>query len=220
MDPRYIALARNLVSHSTNLQTGEKVLLHAFDIPEKMTLAHICAQEKGRSPLCRFSLLFWIESAYLVQRKNSLIPPLTGKWSECRRWMPILPRGSNNVFENSDLPPEDEACHEVNESRADLRVKKTKWCILRWPSPSMAQQAKMSSEAFEKFLFDACCMNYGRMKDGMAVLESRMQRADQVKITGPGTNLSFSLKGISAVACGGTHNIPDGEAFSVRSRIA
>ena len=48
----------------------------------------------------------------------------------------------------------------------------------------MAQQAKMSSEAFEKFFFDACCMNYGRMKDGMAALESRMQRADQVKITG------------------------------------
>ena len=57
-------------------------------------------------------------------------------------------------------------------------------------------------------------MNYGRMKDGMAALESRMQSADQVKITGPGTNLSFSLKGISAVACGGTHNIPDGEVFS------
>jgi len=96
----------------------------------------------------------------------------------------------------------------------DWRVKKTKWCILRWPSPSMAQQAKMSTEAFEKFYFDACCMNYGRMVDGMSSLESRMRDANDVKLSGPGTDLSFSLKGINAVACGGTHNIPDGEVFS------
>ena len=127
----------------------------------------------------------------------------------------IAIRGSSNVFENSDLPPEDmKLAMKSMKAVLDWRVKKTKWCILRWPSPSMAQQAKMSSEAFERFFFDACCMDYGRMNEGMKALEKRMKEADQVKITGPGTNLSFSLKGISAVACGGTHNIPDGEVFS------
>ena len=52
------------------------------------------------------------------------------------------------------------------------------------------------------------------MKDGMSALERRMQNADRVRIEGPGTDLNFSIKGISAVACGGTHNIPDGEVFS------
>jgi len=96
----------------------------------------------------------------------------------------------------------------------DWRVQKTKWCVLRWPSSSMAQQAKMSSEAFENFYFDACCMDYGRMSEGMACLETRMRNAEQVKISGPGTDLKFSIKGIDAVACGGTYNIPDGEVFS------
>ena len=72
----------------------------------------------------------------------------------------------------------------------------------------------MSSEAFENFYFDACCMDYGRMSEGMEHLKNRMRCADRVKITGPGTDLSFSIKGIDAVACGGTHNIPDGEVFS------
>ena len=78
----------------------------------------------------------------------------------------------------------------------------------------MAQQAKMSTEAFENFYFDACCMDYSKMTEGMAALEKRMREAEDVKITGPGTELTFSLKGINAVACGGTHNIPDGEVFS------
>ena len=52
------------------------------------------------------------------------------------------------------------------------------------------------------------------MVEGMNALEKRMIEADQVKITGHGTDLNFSLKGIPAVACGGTHNIPDGEVFS------
>jgi aminopeptidase len=41
-----------------------------------------------------------------------------------------------------------------------------------------------------------------------------MTEADQVEITGPGTDLRFSMKGIKAIGCGGTHNIPDGEVFS------
>ena len=41
-----------------------------------------------------------------------------------------------------------------------------------------------------------------------------MEATDQVEIKGPGTDLRFSIKGITAVPCGGTHNIPDGEVFT------
>ena len=217
MDPRYVALARNLASHSTNLQPGEKVLLHSFDTPEKMTMALIRAvRERKAVPFVQ------VQSALL---DRECILDGTMEQFECSsQWEMeriqkmdayIAIRGSNNVFENSDLPPEHmKRAMKAMKPVLDWRVKKTKWCILRWPSPSMAQQARMSSEAFEDFFFDACCMNYGRMIGGMAVLEERMRNADEVKITGPCTALTFSLKGINAVACGGTHNIPDGEVFS------
>ena len=52
------------------------------------------------------------------------------------------------------------------------------------------------------------------MSEGMLALEKRMQAADQVKLSGPGCDLRFSIKEIGAVACGGRHNIPDGEVFS------
>jgi len=96
----------------------------------------------------------------------------------------------------------------------DHRVKKTRWCILRWPSPSMAQQAGMSTEQFENFFFDVCTLDYAKMKPGMKALKELMESTDLVEIKGPGTDLRFSIKGIPAIPCGGTHNIPDGEVFT------
>ena len=43
------------------------------------------------------------------------------------------------------------------------RVNKTRWCVLRWPNPAMAQQAGMSTEAFEDFSLDVCLLNYKKL---------------------------------------------------------
>ena len=217
MDIRYEKLANTLVHHSTKLKPQEKVLIHAIDIPRDMVLCLIRAVrdcnaipfvqvQDGR--IDRECIL----GAEEIQFETSL------EW-EMQRMKNmdayIAIRGSLNVFENSDLPQNDmKKAMKILKPLLDWRVKKTKWCVLRWPSSSMAQQAKMSSEAFEKFYFDACCMDYGRMTEGMSALEKRMKAADRVKITGSGTDLRFSLKGIDAVSCGGTYNIPDGEVFS------
>ena len=81
-------------------------------------------------------------------------------------------------------------------------------------SSSMAQQALMNAETFRDFYFRVCTMDYSRMILGMKALKKRMDKADQIHISGDETDLCFSIKGIGAVSCGGTHNIPDGEVFS------
>ncbi len=96
----------------------------------------------------------------------------------------------------------------------DHRVKKTKWVVLRWPTSSMAQQAGMSTEAFEDFYFRVCLLDYEKMIPGMAALKARLDRTDLVEIRGPGTDLRFSVKNIGTVTCGGDRNIPDGEVFT------
>ncbi|HWD39775.1 MAG TPA: aminopeptidase, partial [Fimbriimonas sp.] len=95
-----------------------------------------------------------------------------------------------------------------------VRIPKTKWVALRWPSPSMAQLANASTPAFEKFYFDVCTLDYSKMARACAPLEELMSRTDRVRITSPGTDFSFSIKDIGAVACTGERNIPDGECFS------
>lgn len=217
MDIRYQKLADTLVYHSTKLNAGEKVLIHSIDIPQDMTLALIRAVRE-----CKAIPFVQLQNGRID--RECIIGGEQEQFETSFKWEMekmknmdayIAIRGSHNVFENSDLPQDDlKRAMKVLKPVLDWRVQKTKWCVLRWPTPSMAQQAKMSSEAFENFYFDACCMDYGRMSEGMERLEDRMRNADQVKIIGPGTDLRFSIKGINAISCGGTYNIPDGEVFS------
>lgn len=217
MDPRFRQLAVNLVSHSTDLQAGEKVLIHAFDVPHAMTLALIRAvRERGATPFVQLQHAR-IDRELLISAEDEQFEAALSWEMDRMKHMDayIALRGSQNVFETTDVPQEDvKRASRILKPVLDWRVKKTKWCVLRWPTPSMAQQARMSTEAFENFYFEACCMDYSRMTEGMDALQKRMAAAEQVHITGPGTDLRFSTKGINAIACGGTHNIPDGEVFS------
>ncbi len=217
MDPRYHTLANNLVSHSVDLQAGEKILIHAFDIPENMVLALVRAvRSHGAHPFVQ------LQSGRID--RECVLGGMEEQFDASLRWelermkemdAYIALRGSSNVFESSDLPSADiQKAMKILKPVLDWRVNQTKWCVLRWPTPSMAQQAKISTEKFEDFYFDACCMDYAHMDSAMSGLVKRMTEADQVHIAGPGTDLRFSLKGIKAIGCSGTHNIPDGEVFS------
>ena len=94
------------------------------------------------------------------------------------------------------------------------RIEKTRWVALRYPSPAIAQLAGISKEGYEKiFYYQICNMDYQTMSDNMEYLVQRMEKADKVHITGEGTDLTFSIKGIPAIKCAATVNIPDGEVF-------
>jgi len=216
-DPRCDRLADLLINFSTRLQPGEKVLIDAFDIPPEMTVALIrAARAAGALPFVQVHQGPVSREIAMAATAEQL--DLASKLDLARMKAMaayIAVRGSENISETSDVPA---AQMKLLASKLkpvlDHRVKKTRWCVLRWPSPSMAQQAGMSTERFEKFFFDVCTLDYSRMQPGMQALKALMERTDRVRINGPGTDLTFSIKGIPAIPCGGTHNIPDGEVFT------
>jgi aminopeptidase len=216
-DPRYAQLADVLTGFSTSLKKGERVLIDAFDVPDTFTIALVrAAQERGALPYVN------------VQRARITRELLKGATAEqyattaeveLQRMQSmqayIAVRGSDNIFETSDVPAERvQAVAKILKPVLDHRVNKTKWVVLRWPSSAMAQQASMSTQAFEDFYFRVCTFDYSRYAPGMKALVSLMNKTDRVHLKGPGTDLKFSIKGIGAVACGGLRNIPDGEVFS------
>ncbi len=109
-------------------------------------------------------------------------------------------RGSPNVSELSDVPADKQKLYESTvweKVHRDVRIAKTRWCVLRWPHPSMAQMAEMSTEAFEDFYFNVCTLDYAKMSRAMQPLKKLMERTDRVRLKGPGeTDLTFSIKGI------------------------
>jgi len=131
----------------------------------------------------------------------------------------IAIRGSENSAETADVPSERTNLY-MRELRPvlDHRVNKTKWVVLRYPNPSMAQLAGTSQEAFEDFYFDVCTMDYRKMGKAMDHLVDLMEKTDQVHIIGAGTDLSFSIKDIPTIKCCGNMNIPDGEVYTAPVR--
>ncbi len=218
-DPRLEKLADVLIRHSTRLQAGETVLIEGYDMPEDMIIALIRkAREVGGIPLVSMKnnrvqreliragdvptlKKIGDYEAYRMQRANAYIGL----------------RGSRNIAELSDVS---NAAMDIYEQHwlepvhFAIRVPQTKWVVLRWPTASMAQQARQSTEAFEDFYFDVCTLDYGNMAEAVRPLQKRMEQTDRVHITGVNTDLSFSIKDISVRSCTGSRNIPDGECFT------
>ena len=217
MEANFSKLAGVLTGFSTNLKKGERVLIDAYDIPDAMVVALVrAARERGAIPYVNLQKARI--SRELVNDLDKEQFEVQATWELARMQKMdayIAVRGSDNIFEMSDVDPR--KVGQVMKSMKevlDYRVNKTKWVILRWPTPAMAQQAMMSTESFEDFFFRVCTQDYSRMAEGMKALETLMTGADRVELKGPDTDLRFSIKGIKAVACGGRHNIPDGEVFS------
>ncbi len=216
-DPRFTKLAKLLVGYSTELKKGDRILLDMIDVPDEFTVELIRAvRESGAIPLVetrhtrvsREIVLDTSEEHAQLVREIEMF-----RMKRMQAYVAI--RGSANANENSDVPTERMALYtKTLRPVLNYRVNKTRWVVLRWPSPSMAQAANMSTEAFENFYFDVCTMDYRKMARAMVPLEKRMKSADKVRIKGPGTDLSFSIKSIGAKSCNGKLNIPDGEVFS------
>ncbi len=78
--------------------------------------------------------------------------------------------------------------------------------------------AQMSTEAFTDFFFDVCTLDYAQMSRAMDNLVAMMDETDEVHITGEGTDIKFSIRGLSTIKCDGKNNIPDGEVFTAPVR--
>jgi len=216
-DARFDKLAKLLVEYSTRLKRNENVLIEAFDVPDEMTIALIRAARKaGAVPFVQVQRGRIGRELALETSDRQLTLAARHELTRMKKMHSYIAlRGSNNITELSDVPvAKMQLIAKKMRPVQDQRVKKTKWVVLRWPTPSMAQLAGMSTQAFEDFYFQVCTHDYRKLQPGMKALKALMEKTDRVEIKGPGTDLRFSIKGIPAVICGGDRNIPDGEVFT------
>ncbi len=220
-DERFDKLAELLVEYSIRLKRNETVLIEAFDTPDEMTVALIRAtRNAGGVPFAqvyhaRVNRALALEAS--DRQLNLMASAELARMKKMNAYIAV--RGSHNITELADVPPDKmQLIGKKMRTVQDQRVKRTKWVVLRWPTPSMAQLAGMSTEAFEDFYFDVCTLDYRKLQSGMKALKSLMEQTDRVQIKGPDTDLNFSIKGIPAVICGGDRNIPDGEVFTAPAK--
>jgi aminopeptidase len=219
-DPRWDPLAEILINHSVRLGAGETLLVECFDLDD-IALPRLLVQKaarKGALPLVE------VKDVRLVRELiRHATEPQMRAWGEFelarmrRVDAYIALRGARNLHELADVAGEKMSLYNRYYQQPvhfDCRIKQTKWCVLRLPGAGMAQQARMSTEEFETYYFDVCSLDYPRLARALEPLARRMTAAREVRITGPETDLRFSIAGMPVVACAGERNIPDGEVFT------
>nr|WP_169717622.1 aminopeptidase [Sporomusa silvacetica] len=223
LDPRIKTLAQNLIGYSTSLAPGEKILIEMFD--DALPLAKALVDEAyaaGGIPFLEIKNSQLQRS--LLRKASGEQLALAASWEQARMKEMnayIAIRASFNISEMADVSDAQLQSYQQNWVKPvhlDVRVPHTKWCILRWPNASMAQLSNSSTEAFEDFYFKVCNLDYAKMAKAMDPLIALMEKTDKVKIAGPDTELTFSIKGIPAVKCSGLRNIPDGEVYTAPVR--
>jgi len=223
-DPRVERLAEILVDHSCEVIAGEKVLIEAFDLPNPAIVCRLVdlVTARGGIPVVSYKNNEVLRSLYSHATTESMM--LSGALEQnCMKQMDayIGIRGAENSSQFADVPQEKMDLYQKHwwyPVHSEIRVPKTKWVVLRYPTPAMAQAAEMSCEAFEDFYFDVCTADYAQMAKDQAPLVDRMEAADMIRLVSPGTDLTFSIGDIPIRPCYGQRNIPDGEVFTAPIR--
>ena len=222
-DPRLDKLADVLTNHSTEVQPGECVLIEGFDIPQEMVIALIRSIRKaGGIPVIELKHNR-IQREIILGDSDAEIKQIAlfeaYRMQNVQAYIGI--RGNPNIAELTDVPIKAMQRYEtlwMLPIHYDIRVQRTKWVVLPWPDPELAQRAGMSTEAFEDYYFDVCTLDYSRMEQATLPLKALMAETDEVHILSEDTDLRFSIKDIPVVPCAGKNNLPDAECFTAPVR--
>ena len=222
-DARIDTLARNIVRYACDVKPGENVLIEntGFERDFVTALVREIYAAGGvpfvdiKDPAVNRALMMGCNERQLglMAQVESL------RMEQMQAYIGI--RAGDNMMETGDVPGDKQQMHAkffAHPVHSMIRVPRTKWVVLRYPTPSMAQAAGLSTEAFEDYYFNVCNLDYEKMSRAMDALVSRMERTDRVRIVVKGTDLTFSIQGMPAIKCDGKLNIPDGEVFTAPVR--
>ena len=223
-DSRDQNLARIFVRYALDVQPGERVLLDFRGAATTGLLRDVVSEVTAAGgipfPLPGDDSL---TARFLLGADESQVKAWGGLHDTLMRQMQCYVRvnGTDNPFETSEVPPvalKWEREHHMKPVHLEYRVKNTKWVVARYPTFSMAQQARMSREAFARLYYDVCTLDWERFSRAMDPLQQLMRRTDRVRLTAKDTDVTFSIRDIGVVKCDGRMNLPDGEVFTAPVR--
>ena len=218
MDRRWRQLAHVLVHYSTGVEPGERVMIAMVEL-ETYPLAHAvyeAAIKAGAYPQVQFlsEALRHSLMKHGGDRQVSWVPEIEAYGME---WADVYfgLRGAHNPHEHADVPAEVLAANQRAMGQiSSMRWEKTRWCLVRTPNEAFAQQAETDLETITDMFFDACLLDWEQESRTWRRAAARLGQGSQVRITGAGTDLSFSVAGRKWLASAGRFNMPDGEIFT------
>src|SRR3989344_8121565 len=215
-DPRIIKAAEILVDYSTKIKKNDYVQILGDPEAKDLILEiyRLCIQ-RGAYPVLKIGLPGQSFIYYKNASKEQLekFPELI--MEEIKKTDAYIAiRSGSNTRELTNIDPKLISLRQkILKPIQNERLKK-KWVLYDYPSPSLAQEADMSTEEFEDFVFSATNIDWKTFSKRLESIKKIMQSGDEVHITGEETDIKFRTKGRKYIAGNGTHNMPDGEIFT------
>ena len=227
MDIRIRKMAKLLVDYSCAIKENDCVQIGASPASAELVLA--LEEEiirRGAYPLTQLSLpgSEFVYYKYASEKQLTRFPDLAmHQVKQIQVAIKII--DSANTKELASIDPRKLALRAktvkpisdfITDSKNQIR-----WCVTLFPTYGLAQEAGMSLREFQDFVFSSLFVNKRDSIGAWRELSKRQQRltdmldaAEMVRIIGPGTELTMSVKGRRAVNCDGHYNMPDGEVFT------
>ena len=122
---------------------------------------------------------------------------------------------TENEYEDKNVPTTvRKELGSKSEKIDDIRINQRRWVLLNYPSMVDAYKAGMKYDDFYNYSLSVMNVDYKSLDEKIKPLKELMEKTDKVRIVGPNTDLTFSIKGLPAIPCCGKANIPDGELYT------
>ena len=217
-DPRLERYARLLVEECVDVQPGWQVVVNSQPLGRPL-VEEVCRQIalRGAYAIPRISFSFmgnepWIKAApEELLKKLPSIEVFAIEQGDC--FITIM--APENTRDGSDIP--EERLQLLQAARRPymkpFMSHEKAWVGCQWPTPALAQDAGMTLEQFTEFLFGAVLIDWDALERDMEKIAERFDAADEVRIVGDQTDLTFSLAGRKGRVSGIGPNMPSGEVF-------
>lgn len=216
-DPRVSKLASILVNHSIAVKKGDVVMISSSSELAKPLVLEVYKEvmKAGGNPLTSIAFeetanLFYSMATDAQIDNFPKIRMFEAKNIDCI----VNIRASVNKKSLSNIDPKRiSARSKVLRPISEEIVNNKRWILCNYPTNGLAQEADMSLEEYEDFLYGATNVDWNKVKQKEMKLKNALDKANEVRIVGKDTDLKMSIRGRKAIPCYGERNMPDGEVF-------
>ncbi len=215
-DPRVEELARILIQYSLEIQPHEVVMIRTSELGKPLALAaYERALDAGAHPM----LGVYFEEAerlHLERGADHQIDYLSPiRLFEARKIDAFLhiAAPANRRLLSGVAPVKISRRRVATRPVSEIIVQKKRWVLVNFPTQALAQEAEMSLDEYEEFLFGATNIDWRAMDRLQERFKKKLDRAVKIRIVGADTEISFAIRGRQAVICNGKRNMPDGEIY-------
>ncbi|MBW2146766.1 MAG: aminopeptidase [Deltaproteobacteria bacterium] len=215
-DPRVEELARILIHYSLEVEPHDVVLIRTSELGKPLALAaYERILEAGAHPLLG---VYFEEAERLhlergTEQQIDYLPAI--RLLEARNIDSFLhiAAPTNRRLLSRVAPVKISRRRVAMRPVSEIIVQQKRWVLVDFPTQALAQEAEMSLEEYEDFLFRATNIDWKAMDRLQERLKKKLDPAVKIRIVGPDTDISFAIRGRQAVKCTGKRNMPDGEVY-------